>query len=336
MISYNWEILSLHTVPHQNGLNDVVKQINWRFQASDGVYFGDISGYTELIPPSHDSYIQYQNLTEETIQNWILENVNYDELVQTVNQKLDENKNPSIVEKTPPWHYDGHVPGDTEYLVVIDDQPNNLIKIWGPLHWDSSRINKGLQLRGFEDLRVPENMTMIRKGLLPVDKPLTLTERVKIYRVDYVNKQFDELTQQRGELTWSTTTGRVVGTFENRDKSIEEIKTGLKEFLNQKSTYEQHQPVDLILNGNVVKSYIDTQTYLVTTNRMYQMSDTETVNWKLVDRWVVMTKEDLLQLSILIKDKIQSIFDFEFQKVELIESAQTVEELKQIYTSIKG
>lgn len=336
MINYLWDILSLHTAPYEEGLDNVVKQINWRFQVTDGQYYGEVYGNTDLALPTPESYVPFNDIKHAMIVYWITQNVDYDNLVEKVNQKLEENKNPILVEKTPPWEREGVVPGNVEYLVVIDDQPNDLVKIWGPLRWDSSRINKGLQIKGFQDLYVPENLNMVRKGLLPITQPLVLTERIKIYRVELRIEQVDELTYKRGILTWDISTGIAVGSFKMENRTIQESKESLKEWANKNSTTAQHTPSEIILNNEVVNVYLDSESYLMLTSRASQMNETETVNWKLVDKWITASKEDLLTITEFIRQKTQEIFDLEYLIHQQIEQADTLEELRQVYYSLKN
>lgn len=336
MINYLWDILSLDTAPHEEGLDNVVKRINWRFQATDGQYYGEVYGNTEIDLPIPERYVPFKDITHAMIVYWLTQTVNYDNLVEQVNQKLEENKNPVIVEKTPPWEREGVVPGNVEYLVVIDDQPNDLVKIWGPLRWDSSRINKGLQIRGFQDLYVPENLNMVRKGLLPTTQPLILTERVKIYRVELRIEEVDELTKKRGKLTWDISTGVAIGSFEMEDRTIQESKELLKEFANKNSTIALYTPSKMMLNNEEVDVYLDPETYLIITSRASLMNETETVNWKLVDRWITASKEDLLTISEFITQKTQQIFDLEYLTYRQIEQADTLEELREIYNFVKN
>jgi len=331
------EILSLYTAPSEDGLENVVKKINWRFQATDGQFYGDSYEVTELSAPSADGYIAYDDLTEETIVNWIKANRDYDELVALVNERLQANKTPSIVEKNPPWEYPIQVDGNEEYLVVVDDEPNDLDKIWGPLMWNSARINKGLLERGIKDVSVPDDMTVFRKGLFPVDEPLVLSDRVKIYRVEYTARpEFDEKYEYNEGLSWVTDTGRAVGTYFVHDKTIDEIKTLFKEISQNERNRKMFAGSELTLNGETVKTYTDAQTYLLALNTAASMSDSDTVKWKLVDSWIVASKSDLNSIAQFIASKMQEFYDQEYAETQQIESCSTVEELKALYNSVMG
>lgn len=336
-IEYNWEILSLYTAPSESGLENVVKKINWRFQATDGQYYGDSYEVTELSVPSADGYIAYDDLTEETIVGWIKANRDYDDLVSLVNERLQSNKTPSIVEKNPPWEYPIQVDGTEEYLVVVDDQPNDLDKIWGPLLWDSAKINKGLVERGIEDVSVPDDMTVFRKGLFPVDEPLVLSDRVKIYRVGYAAQpEYDEKYQTKSDLSWVTETGRAVGTYFLSDKTIDVVKDSFKEMAQQERNRLMYAGTEMELNGETVSTYTDTATYLLAVNKANDMSDSDTVKWKLVNSWIVASKSDLLAIANFIDSKMQEYYDQEYAYVQQIDACTTMEELQTLYNSVMG
>lgn len=337
MLDYTWEILSLYTAPHENGLDNVVKKINWRFQVTDGQYYGDSYEVTELDSPSDDSYIQYDQLSEETIISWIKANRDYDDLVFLVNQRLEENRNPQIVEKNPPWTYPITVTGKEDYLVVIDDQPNDPYKVWGALKWDSGRINNGLVERGFPELSVPDNMTVYRKGLIPTNQPLVLSDRVKIYKVEYTPQpEFDELTQYKENLSWIIENGKVVGTYFVYNKDLDQVKSDVKEIARQKRNIDILEPSDFVISGNQVKIHTDPQSYLVCLANANNMLDNDTINWKVIDGWVVATKFDLLSMASFIYQKTQQLFNQELSLNLQIDDCSTVEEIRVIYNFIVG
>lgn len=334
MIEYTWEILSLYTAPQENKRNNVVKMVNWRYQATEDSYFGDHYGTTELDDPNPNSktYIKYDDLTEETIINWIKSKLDFDDLVKTVNNKLAENKNPKIIEKSVPWSNPHHLTGEEQYLVVIDDQPNIQNKTWGPLSWDSDRINMGLKERGFASLSVPDNVIVYRKGLIPIDQPLVLSDRVKIYRVDF-NPQptFDQVFEYNEGQTWVTSTGRAVGTYFVFEKPIEKIKEEFKEFVRKRRNNKFFIPAKMTLSGKEISTYTDSQTYLLAKNKAASMSDTDTVIWKLVGSWINANKKDLIQISDFVNSKMQEYYDEEYNFCIEVYKCETIGQLRDFY-----
>lgn len=337
MDNHTWEILSLYTIPSKDGLTNIVDKINWRFQITEDKYYGDVYGHTKLPAPSGDSFTAYDDLSEETIINWVKEREDGDAIIAKATAKLEENKTPPVVEKNPPWTYPITVDGTEKYMIVVDNQPNDLTKMYGPLFWDSKKINEGLKYRGFSDLSVPSNMIVFRKGLLPTNEPLTLSDRVKIYKAEYTPEPtFDELTQTKENLSWSTETGKAVGTYRLIDKTLDEIKKSVKEKARLQRINSLIDPAEMTLNENTVKVYQDEQTCIVTYNKANIMNDSETINWKLVDSWINASKSDLLSIHSFIQGKIQSAYDAEYDLNNQINGSTSIEQLKNINNSITG
>lgn len=329
MLEYTWEILSLYTASHENGMDNVVKKVNWRYQVTDGQYYGDIYQHTEMSSPDPDKFIVFESLTDETIVNWLKETVDVEELNAQVTERLESNKTPQIVEKIPPWEYPIALTGEEEYLLVVDDQPNNSLKIWGPLRWDSGRMNAGLKERGL-DVTVPDNMTMFRKGLVPVDAPLVLSDRAKIYRVEYTPQpEFDEIFQRKENLSWVTTSGRAVGMYFVFDKTLDEVKETLKEKVKNQRNNKLVTPATMQLNGEGVSVYLDPYTYLITKSRATSIGD-QVVAWKLVDKWIQAGKSDLEAIAEFIENKTQQFIDEEYAVVVQIDQCTTVDQLRAV------
>ena len=335
MDNHTWEILSLYTVPTKDGLANVVKKINWRFQITEDKYYGDVYGHTELPEVTSDSFVAYDDLSEEKIIAWVKEHGNNDAIVAEATAKLEKNKNPSIVEKNPPWTYPITTDGTEEYMVVIDNSPNDLQKIYGPLRWNSVKINEGLKLRGFSDLSVPDTMIAFRKGLIPSNEPLVLKDNVKIYKVqEQAQPTFDELTQVREDLTYDTSSGICVGTYNIVNKSLDEVKASVKVRAKEERIGLSFQTHTMSLNGTDYKVNIEEQSNIVTNNRANVMSDSDTINWKLEDSWIVATKADLMAINNFVMAKRQEIFDGEHTRSQEIDACTTTDQLKTIYNSI--
>ena len=335
MDNHTWEILSLYTIPSKDGLTNIVDKINWRFQITEDKYYGDVYGHTKLPAPTGGSFTAYDDLTEETIINWVKEHEDGDAIIAQATAKLEKNKAPSMVEKNPPWTYPITTDGTEEYMVVIDNLPNDLQKIYGPLRWNSVKINEGLKLRGFDDLSVPDTMIAFRKGLIPSDEPLVLKDNVKIYKVqEQAQPTFDELTQIRENLTYDTSSGICVGTYNIVNKSLDEVKASVNERAKEERIGLSFQTHTMSLNGTDHKVNIEEQSNITTNNRASVMSDSDTVNWKLEDSWIVATKADLMSINNFVMSKRQEIFDGEHTRSQEIDACTTKDELTTIYNSM--
>ena len=115
---YSHEIFRLITIPSANGLKNVVKGVNWRYQVTENAHYADHYLVTQLTEPDSEKFIGYDSLTDEQVYGWLEQNENIERLKSIVDQKLESKKNPSSVEKIIPWDKSVLYTGDEEYLMV--------------------------------------------------------------------------------------------------------------------------------------------------------------------------------------------------------------------------
>lgn len=325
MIEYNWEILSLYTSPSESGMENVVKSVNWRYQIREDSHYADEYLTTELSSPDPDKFVMFDQLTGETVFSWVESSIDLDALKANLQHKLEEVKNPVVVEKQIPWPTEETYTGEEEYLLVFDD---DVEKIWGPMQWNSQRANNGLKHFGVQDYEFPVDITMYQKELLPIDEPKIINDRVKIYRVEYAElPDFDELTQYNKGLSWVLDTGKAVGTYFVHDRPLDDIRGILIERVIVRGQQKAKEtPVEFV---------VDDQTYLFDSSiesrvQLFLVPETATDSVFVTgDReYLTLTKQQLDQLSVLIHQHHQDILDWENQKIQQIRSAATAEELK--------
>ena len=90
MINYTWLISNLELKKQESLLKNVVITINWTLTASEGEYISREFGATKLPAADPNSFIDFHNLTNNTLVNWIVENENVDSLKQKLAHKIAE------------------------------------------------------------------------------------------------------------------------------------------------------------------------------------------------------------------------------------------------------
>jgi hypothetical protein len=334
MIEYKWQIISLYTAPHENGLEDVVKSINWRFQAKEDTYYGDIYDVTDL-SNSNDakSFIKYEDLKEETIVEWIKNSIDYDDLILRATNLLNENKNPSLIEKQPPFTKNEKYTGNEEYLIVFDDDPE---KIWGPMKWNTERANKGLEHYGVLNYKFPFDITMYQKELLPTsNEPFIVSEKVKLYLVEYTEEpsNYDNIFEYSGNLTWVLNTGKAVGTYFIHKRSIDEVKELLISKIAEKffiSYNENSVEVDIKGLTYKLKSNYETQLILSTAKNAIGNCEYTIVKFPSNNTYLKMSYDDINKVIEKVHEKYISIAEEEKQIVDFITNSSSLEDLKTI------
>jgi len=70
-IQYTWKIRYLESIPSENGLTNIVKNIHWTYQASTGNTVVETTGTLEVGAPDPSTYVPYENLTQTIIEGWL-------------------------------------------------------------------------------------------------------------------------------------------------------------------------------------------------------------------------------------------------------------------------
>jgi len=328
---YKWEILSLYVVPHENGLDNIVESVNWRFQVQEDSSFGDVYDTTVLSRPSLTNYIAYDEIDHDTIVSWVKNQIDYDALVKLVDEKLYQNKTPAIVEKEPPFKKVEKYSGEEEYLIVFDDDSE---KVWGPMRWSTRRANKGLDHYGINDFEFPFDITMYQKELLPVDGPKQVTDRVTLYKVEYTEQppEFDNIYQYNEGIKWDLDTGNAVGTYFVHDRSIENVKNILIKKVDREFERKQNNAVVSInhnQNTYVANASPAFVSYLISLKNNFLMDNTTIV--KLYNNeYIEVTEEELNNIITTIESEYQTLLKEEMDLVSNIRSANSIGDLKDL------
>ena len=87
MTTYTYSILSVER-EDQDDLQEVITSLKYRLEATDGVHVAEVFGEIELDPPDSPTFISFQFLTKQELQNWIETKVDSSVLKQELNEKL--------------------------------------------------------------------------------------------------------------------------------------------------------------------------------------------------------------------------------------------------------
>ena len=105
-ITYKWIIESMECVLSENGMNNIVKTVNYQYIGSDGTNEYTVFGKVDLGDPDPNTYIQYSSLTENTVISWVSSKVgtyNVNHYENVISTAISNMINPPIVTNLPPW-----------------------------------------------------------------------------------------------------------------------------------------------------------------------------------------------------------------------------------------
>lgn len=104
MITYSWNINKIYTKPVLNGLTNVIHTVDWSYTGIDeDNNTAHIQIPTLLPEPLEDNFILYGDITQDMVISWLESILNVEDLQQDIISKLENIKNPPLVELPFPW-----------------------------------------------------------------------------------------------------------------------------------------------------------------------------------------------------------------------------------------
>lgn len=107
--TYTWQFPTLEVTKQQGDYTDIVYTIHWRLNGVDQTSSHSIElyGMQSVSPynPDSGSFIPYNQLTKETITNWVIGSMGtrYGELTSSIDSRIQELIDPATQQLPPPW-----------------------------------------------------------------------------------------------------------------------------------------------------------------------------------------------------------------------------------------
>lgn len=102
--TYTWIVEWMSCYPQAEGETDVVFQVGWRCNATDGTYNATQYGSVNVSYVAGDPYTPYADLTQDQVLGWVWANgVNQDETQAALDTDIANQVNPPVVNPPLPW-----------------------------------------------------------------------------------------------------------------------------------------------------------------------------------------------------------------------------------------
>jgi len=98
MIDYKWTISALDCAVNEEGLENVVKTVHWRYRGTDAD--GDTAelyGAQPVPSPNPEEFSAYETLTQEVVEGWLESIMDMEEKQNIITEKINLVKNPVSV-----------------------------------------------------------------------------------------------------------------------------------------------------------------------------------------------------------------------------------------------
>lgn len=108
--TYNWKINKLEVVKSKKGLANVVSRIHYKYTATSDQLDSNGNNYEKSVisvcstnDPVENEYIDFDNLQEANVVNWLENLLDIDSIKQNLDNQLLELINPTKELKSVPW-----------------------------------------------------------------------------------------------------------------------------------------------------------------------------------------------------------------------------------------
>jgi hypothetical protein len=106
MNTYTWKIEALDCIPSVDEQSNVVSNIHWRINATDGTNTAEVYGCQSLTFDAKSAFISYADLTKDTVVKWVQDHIGTEAVAQ-LQEKLDTQLKdlgaPKIITPPLPW-----------------------------------------------------------------------------------------------------------------------------------------------------------------------------------------------------------------------------------------
>ena len=104
-IIYNWEITAMEVILNQDGLSNVVSNIDWRLIATieNEPYMASNYSKQYVGSPNPETFVDYENLTKEQVVSWLESTLDVEHLKENLAYQIDLQINPIVATLNPPF-----------------------------------------------------------------------------------------------------------------------------------------------------------------------------------------------------------------------------------------
>jgi hypothetical protein len=105
-ITNTWGVVQMDCYPQYEGQPDIVFNVHWNLQATDGTYGGYTYGSTNIPLTEGATFTPYEDLTKEQVLGWVHEALGEEQVEAyeaNVEQQIEKQRNPTVVNPPLPW-----------------------------------------------------------------------------------------------------------------------------------------------------------------------------------------------------------------------------------------
>lgn len=182
----------------------------------------------------------------------------------------------------------------------------------------------------FKDYLIKNNLTY--NQLPKQSNNSVITDQWQILKVKELNiPNYDQLFEQLAGPYWTIHQDHITGYYDIMPVPLNSIKNTLKSIVAANRYQVEIAGIDFDLDGTKVGVYTDRENRSVYLDALMIMADDELINFKFKNGiFKQVSKSQLTEIVKAGASHIKSAFDWEAEKITAIDSANSVDELKNI------
>ena len=103
---YDWSIISMECYASHEEYSNVVFNVKWKLIANDGSNKSAIAGSQDILFNSSDVFVQYNDLTENQVIDWVQNTLGNDKIksiIDSLDAHLADLASPKVISPVLPW-----------------------------------------------------------------------------------------------------------------------------------------------------------------------------------------------------------------------------------------
>lgn len=102
-MEYKWIISAMDVKPAEGELKDVVYNVHWRRNLTDGEYSAEVYGTAPVGDPAPEQFVSYEDLTKQEVESWLEASLDVEAIDAGLLSQVEQEKNPSSITLNPPF-----------------------------------------------------------------------------------------------------------------------------------------------------------------------------------------------------------------------------------------
>jgi hypothetical protein len=164
---------------------------------------------------------------------------------------------------------------------------------------------------------------------------LEVSDTVKLLEVNQTTPSYDSLTEQLAGPFLTVGETSVDSTFTVVPRDVSAVRNDIKALIAARRYEKEVATVEVDIDGLIVKPDTGRGERDIYAQAMLLMSDTDTYKFKFPKsgNWAVLTKAQLALIVQAIMSQVQGAFTWEGEQNELLDAAETIEDLISVKNS---